>query len=172
MLNDFVESTPGLALSVCGGPPDMSSVPIHRKSLVRSFSATQRATGAPVQGHSDSDQEREHQFGFGTNSYSARSRRRPRTLRVVTRAGSGKKLRSGETPDALAGGWRSGVVPPGEYSAPGLAMRGSSWSNAHMSYAAAFHCIEGCPGSYPVDQVIYRCPSCEGLLEVRHDAAA
>jgi threonine synthase len=41
-----------------------------------------------------------------------------------------------------------------------------------MSYSAAFHCIDGCPGSYPVDEVIYRCPSCDGLLEVRHHVDA
>jgi threonine synthase len=41
-----------------------------------------------------------------------------------------------------------------------------------MAYHAAFRCIAGCHGSWPVTQVIYRCPTCDGLLEVRHDANA
>jgi threonine synthase len=34
---------------------------------------------------------------------------------------------------------------------------------------ATFQCFEGCPGSYPLTQAIYRCPTCDGLLEVAHD---
>ncbi len=41
-----------------------------------------------------------------------------------------------------------------------------------MSYSAQFRCISGCPGSYPLDTIIYRCPTCEGLLEVAHDLEA
>lgn len=41
-----------------------------------------------------------------------------------------------------------------------------------MSYRAQFRCIAGCPGSYPLDTVIYRCPTCSGLLEVAHDLDA
>jgi threonine synthase len=41
-----------------------------------------------------------------------------------------------------------------------------------MTYKAAFRCVAGCPGSWPVTQVIYRCPTCDGLLEVAHDMAA
>jgi threonine synthase len=41
-----------------------------------------------------------------------------------------------------------------------------------MSFTAEFRCIAGCAGAYPLDQVIYRCPSCSGLLEVVHDLAA
>lgn len=41
-----------------------------------------------------------------------------------------------------------------------------------MAYSAAFRCISGCPGTFPVTQVIYRCPTCDGLLEVAHDIAA
>lgn len=33
-------------------------------------------------------------------------------------------------------------------------------------------CIEGCPATYPLDSAIYRCPSCDGLLEVAHDLDA
>jgi threonine synthase len=36
---------------------------------------------------------------------------------------------------------------------------------------AVFRCFGGCDGEYPVSDVIYRCPSCDGLLEVRHDLA-
>jgi threonine synthase len=37
---------------------------------------------------------------------------------------------------------------------------------------AAFRCIGGCPGEYPLDEVIYRCPKCQNLLEVHHDLEA
>lgn len=39
-------------------------------------------------------------------------------------------------------------------------------------FRAAFRCIAGCEGEYPVDQVIYTCPSCGDLLEVVHDMSA
>jgi threonine synthase len=41
-----------------------------------------------------------------------------------------------------------------------------------MSFSAAFRCIAGCPGTYPLEQILYRCPRCGGLLEVAHDLAA
>ncbi|MBN1609913.1 MAG: threonine synthase [Polyangiaceae bacterium] len=41
-----------------------------------------------------------------------------------------------------------------------------------MSYHAEFRCFSGCEGSWPVTQAIYSCPSCGGLLEVRHDVEA
>ena len=41
-----------------------------------------------------------------------------------------------------------------------------------MPFSARFQCIAGCAGSYPLDQVIYRCPTCGDLLEVVHDMAA
>ena len=37
---------------------------------------------------------------------------------------------------------------------------------------AEFRCIAGCPGRYPLGQVIYRCPTCGDLLEVVHDLDA
>ncbi|MGQ9491118.1 MAG: threonine synthase [Anaerolineae bacterium] len=40
------------------------------------------------------------------------------------------------------------------------------------SFSAWYRCIRGCPGRYDVFSVIYRCPSCGGLLEVAHDEAA
>jgi threonine synthase len=41
-----------------------------------------------------------------------------------------------------------------------------------MRYAAAFRCLAGCPGSFPLTQPVYRCPACGGLLEVAHDLDA
>ena len=41
-----------------------------------------------------------------------------------------------------------------------------------MAPSAVFRCIAGCSGSYSLEQVIYRCPRCGGLLEVAHDLAA
>jgi threonine synthase len=41
-----------------------------------------------------------------------------------------------------------------------------------MSYRAEFRCIAGCEGRYPLDQVLYRCPKCNDLLEVVHDLDA
>jgi threonine synthase len=35
-----------------------------------------------------------------------------------------------------------------------------------------FRCFAGCDGDYPLTQPIYRCPSCDGLLEVVHDMGA
>ena len=41
-----------------------------------------------------------------------------------------------------------------------------------MSLSAWYRCIRGCEGRYSVFDVIYRCPTCGGLLEVAHDTAA
>jgi threonine synthase len=41
-----------------------------------------------------------------------------------------------------------------------------------MRYAAWFQCADGCPGRYGWTEVIYRCPRCDGLLEVVHDEEA
>lgn len=41
-----------------------------------------------------------------------------------------------------------------------------------MNLYAAFRCTSGCAGEYPLDSVIYTCPSCGNLLEVVHDVAA
>jgi threonine synthase len=41
-----------------------------------------------------------------------------------------------------------------------------------MKYNAWFQCINGCPGRFSLFEVIYRCPSCGDLLEVRHDLDA
>ncbi len=41
-----------------------------------------------------------------------------------------------------------------------------------MSLSAWYRCIRGCPGRHDVLDVIYRCPTCGGLLEVVHDEAA
>ena len=39
-------------------------------------------------------------------------------------------------------------------------------------YAAWFQCINGCPGQFSLLEIIYRCPNCGDLLEVRHDVEA
>jgi threonine synthase len=39
-------------------------------------------------------------------------------------------------------------------------------------YRAAFRCFSGCPGEYPLTEALYRCPQCDGLLEVAHDIEA
>ncbi|MDQ3034169.1 MAG: threonine synthase [Myxococcota bacterium] len=41
-----------------------------------------------------------------------------------------------------------------------------------MAYEARFRCVAGCAGTYPLDQVIYHCPTCGELLEVAHDLEA
>ena len=41
-----------------------------------------------------------------------------------------------------------------------------------MTYKAWFQCINGCPGQYSLLEIIYRCPTCGDLLEVRHDLEA
>src|SRR3989475_6994185 len=41
-----------------------------------------------------------------------------------------------------------------------------------MSYNAWFQCIRGCEGHYSLLEIIYRCPKCGDLLEVRHDVDA
>src|SRR5580698_4451427 len=41
-----------------------------------------------------------------------------------------------------------------------------------VRYRAVFRCFAGCPGEYPLTQALYRCPQCDGLLEVAHDMEA
>src|SRR2546423_14423906 len=41
-----------------------------------------------------------------------------------------------------------------------------------MKFRAWFECFAGCGLRYRLDQVVYRCESCGGLLEVRHDIDA
>jgi len=38
-----------------------------------------------------------------------------------------------------------------------------------MKLNAWFQCINGCSGIYPLNEIIYRCPQCDELLEVQHD---
>src|SRR5262245_21920438 len=38
-----------------------------------------------------------------------------------------------------------------------------------MKFHAWFQCFFGCSVQYQLDQIVYRCESCGGLLEVRHD---
>jgi threonine synthase len=39
-------------------------------------------------------------------------------------------------------------------------------------YRAWFRCIAGCHGEYGLDEIIFRCPRCQNLLEVTHDLTA
>jgi threonine synthase len=41
-----------------------------------------------------------------------------------------------------------------------------------MNFQAWFQCFSGCGVRYRLDQIVYRCESCGGLLEVRHDVDA
>lgn len=41
-----------------------------------------------------------------------------------------------------------------------------------MTYSAQLRCIAGCPGGYRLDEIVYRCRACGGLLEVAHDLEA
>ncbi|MEK7270505.1 MAG: threonine synthase [Planctomycetota bacterium] len=41
-----------------------------------------------------------------------------------------------------------------------------------MKFHAWFECIAGCEGRIPLDEVVYRCPTCGNLLQVEHDMAA
>lgn len=41
-----------------------------------------------------------------------------------------------------------------------------------MPLTSRFRCAAGCDVSFPVTAAVYRCPRCEGLLEVAHDEAA
>jgi threonine synthase len=41
-----------------------------------------------------------------------------------------------------------------------------------VTHSASFRCLSGCEGSYPLTQAIYRCPKCDGLLDVQHDTKA
>ncbi|MEY4511304.1 MAG: hypothetical protein RLZZ450_3426, partial [Pseudomonadota bacterium] len=52
------------------------------------------------------------------------------------------------------------------------APKGLPYTRPAMGYSASFRCVAGCPGNWPVTTVIYHCPTCGGLLEVRHDVAA
>lgn len=39
-------------------------------------------------------------------------------------------------------------------------------------YSAWFECINGCPSRFSLSEVIYRCPTCGDLLDVKHDIEA
>ncbi len=41
-----------------------------------------------------------------------------------------------------------------------------------MELKAWFQCIAGCPGKHDLGEMIYKCPACGDLLEVRHDMDA
>ena len=37
------------------------------------------------------------------------------------------------------------------------------------TYESWFRCASGCEGRFEVTEIVYRCPTCSGLLEVAHD---
>ncbi|HLQ77233.1 MAG TPA: pyridoxal-phosphate dependent enzyme, partial [Terriglobia bacterium] len=41
-----------------------------------------------------------------------------------------------------------------------------------MKHSAWFECFAGCDERHALDEIVYRCSKCGGLLEVRHDVAA
>jgi threonine synthase len=41
-----------------------------------------------------------------------------------------------------------------------------------MKYRAWFQCFSGCNVRHSLEEIVYRCEECGGLLEVRHDTAA
>ncbi len=45
-------------------------------------------------------------------------------------------------------------------------------SNQEVVFSARFRCLQGCAERLPLDAPHYRCPTCNGLLEVEHDLAA
>ena len=51
---------------------------------------------------------------------------------------------------------------------PPVAMNAS----AQPSFSAWFRCADGCEFRAPLTEVVYRCPRCQGLLEVEHDLDA
>ena len=38
-----------------------------------------------------------------------------------------------------------------------------------MNYDSWFQCRFGCESRYPLTEIIYRCPECDGILEIKHD---
>ena len=45
-------------------------------------------------------------------------------------------------------------------------------ASAKPDFSAWFRCAEGCAFRAPLTEVVYRCPRCQGLLEVEHDLDA
>ena len=41
-----------------------------------------------------------------------------------------------------------------------------------MTYRAVLRCIAGCPAEHSLFSSLYRCPTCDNLLEVAHDLDA
>ena len=41
-----------------------------------------------------------------------------------------------------------------------------------MRYSSWYECVRGCGRRYPLDEVVYRCEECGGLLDVQHDIEA
>ena len=41
-----------------------------------------------------------------------------------------------------------------------------------MAYSSWYECVRGCGQRYALDEVVYRCQECGGLLDVQHDLEA
>lgn len=41
-----------------------------------------------------------------------------------------------------------------------------------IPFRAVLRCLRGCPGDHPLHGALYRCPQCQGLLDVEHDLTA
>jgi threonine synthase len=44
--------------------------------------------------------------------------------------------------------------------------------SSSRQFSAWFQCIAGCDGRLALEEIVYRCPECGGLLEVAHDTSA
>lgn len=42
-------------------------------------------------------------------------------------------------------------------------------TESKLKFKAWFQCIRGCSGKYELNEIIYKCPHCDNLLEVAHD---
>ncbi len=68
----------------------------------------------------------------------------------------------------------SGICGPGPASRPGgdVIRRHAISQITMMKYRAWFECFSGCDVRHSLEEIVYRCEECGGLLEVRHDTAA
>lgn len=61
------------------------------------------------------------------------------------------------------------VLPP---QLPAIGRLSRYKIRAMSPFRAVFKCIAGCSGQWALDEIIYRCPKCNDLLEVSHDMDA
>ncbi len=65
-----------------------------------------------------------------------------------------------------------GGVSVGDGGADGMQPPQDLGRASAIMASARFQCLSGCAGEWPLTQAIYRCPTCNGLLDVVHDMAA